>query len=173
MIIIFIFPLIVVLLMVWLITEKKIYGKIIGYLWLSLIGLFILSIIIHLLIDKKTLKKEDYYGQYIINRNYFSGKQSDWQYNNYRFEIRENDSIYFYVSEKEKILKIFRGTTKTTDPSLYMSERLIINMEQPTQHILTSNPTTYRGAWDFNLVFYSPKFNNVCFKKGKWKPIDN
>jgi hypothetical protein len=39
-------------------------------------------------------------------------------------------------------------------------------MEQPTHHIMTSNPTTYRSAWSFYLVFYSPKFNNVYFKKG-------
>ena len=59
---------------------------------------------------------------------------------------------------------------KTTTP--YSSARLIIEMEQPTHHIMTSNPTTYRSAWDFYLVFKSPKFYNVFFEKRKWKPIE-
>ncbi|MEP7265938.1 MAG: hypothetical protein ABI772_15650, partial [Bacteroidota bacterium] len=91
------------------------------------------------------------------------GKQSDWQYNNYRFEIKDNDSIYFYATDREKIIKTFRGIIKTTDSRQYKSARLIIIMEQPTHHILSGNPTTYRSAWNFNLVFYSSKFNNVFF----------
>jgi len=118
------------------------------------------------------LKKKDYYGEYIVNRDYFSGRQSDWQYDHFRFEIRENDSIYFYVTEKGKVVNTYRGIIKTTDPNQYISERLITNMEQPTYHILTSNPTTYRSFWSFNLVFYSSKFNNVYFKKGQWKPLN-
>jgi hypothetical protein len=46
-------------------------------------------------------------------------------------------------------------------------------MPQPTHHILSSNPTTYRYPWDFHLVFYSPKFNNLYFKKGEWEAIDS
>jgi len=46
-------------------------------------------------------------------------------------------------------------------------------MTQPTIHILASNPTTYRNAWNFYLVFNSPKFGNMFFKKGKWEEIEN
>lgn len=162
-------PLTGILLLAWWGTGNKIFGKIVGYFWLGLIGLFILGTIIRLLTDKKELEKKDYYGEYIVNRNYFPGKQADWQYDNFRFEIKENDSIYFHVTDKEKILKTYRGSITTTKP--YSSERLIIKMEQPTHHIMTSNPTTFRSAWSFYLVFYSPKFNNAYFKKGKWKPL--
>ncbi len=163
-------PLTGILLLTWLVTKNKIYGKIVGYFWLGLFGLFIFGTIIRLLTDKKELDKKDYYGEYIVNRNYFKGRQTDWQYDNFRFEIKENDSIYFYVTDNEKILKTYRGTITTTKP--YSSERLIINIEQPPHHIMTSNPTTYRSAWSFYLVFDSPKFNSVYFKKGKWKPLD-
>ena len=169
-VILFIFPLTIVLLLIWAITRKRIFGKILGYFWLSLLGLFCLGTIVRLLTDKMELKKSDYYGQYIVNRDYFPGKQADWQYNNFRFEIKENDAIYFHVTDKEKILKTYRGTITTTKP--FSSERLIIKMEQTTHHIMTSNPTTYRSAWSFYLVFYSPKFNNVYFKKGQWKALD-
>ena len=168
----FIFPLIIILVVIWAITRNKIIGKILRYFWLCLIVLFCIGALIKLLTDQKVLDKEDYYGEYIMNREYFQGRQSDWQYDNFRFEIKENDSIYFYLTNKEKILKTYRGKIRTTDPGKYNSDRLIINMEKPTHHILTSNPTTYRGAWSFYLVFQSPKFNNVYFKKGKWKPLD-
>ena len=121
---------------------------------------------------KTVLDKEDYYGQYIIDRNYFKWKQANWQYDNFRFEIKENDSLYFYITHKERVLKTYKGTIKTTDPSIYKSIRLSINMEQPTTHILKTDPTIYRSAWSFYLVFHSPKFNNVYFKKGQWKALD-
>lgn len=165
-------PLTGILLVIWLVTRKKIFGKTVGLIWLGISGLGLLSGTVQLLLTAKTeLKKKDYYGQYIVNRDYFSGKQADWQYENFRFEIKDNDSIYFYVTDKEKILKTYRGTIRTTMP--YSSERLILNMERPTHHIMSSDPTTYRSAWSFYLVFYSPKFNNIYFKKGQWKPLDN
>lgn len=163
-------PMTGILLIAWLLSRKLWIGKILGIIWLGIFGLSLLSGIVQWLTSKTELKKEDYYGEYVINRDYFKGEQTDWQYNHYRFEIKDEDSIFFYVTDKEKILKTFRGTIKTTTP--YSSARLIIKMEQPTHHILTSNPTTYRSAWDFYLVFKSPKFYNVFFEKGKWKPIE-
>ena len=140
-----------------------------GFIWLGIFGLVFLSGIIQWLNSKTELEKEDYHGEYIINGDYFEGDQTDWQYEHIRFEITEEDSLFFYVTDKEKILKTFRGTIKTTAP--YRSARLIIEMDEPTHHILSSNPTTYRSAWDLYLVFESPKFHNLFFEKGKWKPI--
>ena len=164
-------PSTIILLLIWLFTKKQIFGKTLGIIWLSIFGLALFSFIVQTLTAKKQLKKKDYYGQYIVDRDFFPGKQANWQYNNFRFEIKDNDSIYFYVTENAKILKTFRGVITTTQ--YYTSETLIINMQQPTHHIMTSNPTTYRSAWSFYLVFYSPKFNNVYFKKGQWTPIEN
>lgn len=162
-------PLTLILLSTWLITRKKIVGKTLGLIWTGVLCLVMISGTIQWLTAKTLLKKKDYYGEYIVNRNYFSGKQADWQYKNFRFEIKENDSIYFYVTDKEKILKTYKGTISTVKP--YNSERLKIHMEQPTHHILSSDPTIYRSSWSFYLVFNSPKFNNVYFKKGKWKSL--
>lgn len=164
-------PLTGILLLIWLFTKKKIFGNTVAQIWIGIFGLVLLSGIIKSLTVKTELKKKDYYGHYIVNRDYFPGKQADWQYENFRFEIKDNDSIYFYVTNKEKILKTYRGTITTTET--YYSERLIINMEKPSHHIMTSDPTTYRSAWSFYLVFNSPKFNNVYFKKGEWKPLEN
>jgi hypothetical protein len=163
-------PLTGIFLLIWLLTRKKIVGQTLGIIWIGIFGLILLSMLLQWLTAKTELKKKDYYGKYIVNRDYFRGRQTDWQYENFRFEIKENDSVFFYVTDKEKILKTYRGKIRTTNS--YDSERLILHMEQPTHHILASNPTTYRNAWNFYLVFYSPKFNNVFFKKGKWEPLD-
>ena len=161
-------PLTAILLLTWLLTRKLFIGKILGIIWLGIFGLFALSVTLQVLTANKKLKKKDYYGHYIIDRNFFRGKQADWQYDHFRFEIKENNTILFYVMDKEKILKTYNGTISTVNP--YGSERLIINMSQPTHHITSGNPTIYRSAWSFYLVLYSPKFNNLYFKKGNWKP---
>lgn len=163
-------PLTGILLIAWLQFKKNWIGKILGFIWLGIFGLALLSGIGQWLTSKTELDKKDYYGEYVVNRDYFKGEQTNWQYNHFRFEITDEDSIFFYVTDKAKILKTFRGSIKTTTP--YSSARLIIEMEQPTHHIMTSNPTTYRSAWDFYLVFKSPKFYNVFFEKRKWKPIE-
>jgi hypothetical protein len=165
-------PLTGILLIAWLLSRKRLVGKILGLIWLGIFGLILLSGVTRWLTSKKELSKGDYYGEYVINRDYFKGKQSDWQYNHFRFKITNQDSIFFYFTDKEKILKTYRGTIRTTDPKDYNSDRLIIEMEQPTHHILTGNPTTYRSAWSFYLVFNSPKFHNIFFKKEQWKPIE-
>ena len=165
-------PLTGILMVIWLCSRKLFVVKILGLIWLGVAGLVTLVTISIWSTSKTMLGKADYYGEYVINRNYFKGEQTDWQYNHFRFEIATNDSIIFYVTDKEKILKTYRGTIKTTDPRNYNSARLIIEMEEPKHHILASNPTTYRSAWDFYLVFKSPKFYNVFFEKRKWKPIE-
>ena len=145
-------------------------GKAILTISAVIIGFIFLISITSILTKKKILEKSDYYGEYTIDRNYFSGEQADWQYNNFRFEIKENDSIYFYKTKEKKILKTYKGKISTLKG--YSSERITIRMNMPTHHVLDSNPTIYREAWGFFLVFNSPKFNNMYFRKGKWKKIN-
>jgi hypothetical protein len=45
----------------------------------GVLGLVVLANLLSTLTTKKKLDKSDYYGEYIIDRNYFSGKQADWQ----------------------------------------------------------------------------------------------
>lgn len=115
------------------------------------------------------MSKEDYYGEYIIDRSYFPGHQADWQYNHYRFTISKEDEILFYITNGPIVIETLKGKIQCTPPNRYKSARIIIEMDEPRMHILESNPTTYRGIWDFVLVFHSNKFHNMYFKKGKWK----
>ncbi|WP_342644830.1 hypothetical protein [Mucilaginibacter sp. CSA2-8R] len=167
--IVILIPATALLLIIWAISRKRVFGKALGCLWMFVFVLGFLSVIFRGLFDKKNLNKNDYHGTYVINRSYFAGKQADWQYNHFRFEIKDNDSIYFYVTNEAKILKTYKGTVSTTTD--YASARLILNMEANTHHIMRQDPTAIRGAWSFTLAFRSPKFNNVYFKKGDWEPI--
>jgi hypothetical protein len=99
--ILFVVPLSAILLITWFITRKHHWGKIIGFLWLGLLAMVMLISGLNWILGKPNLEKDDYYGQYIVDP-IFPGKQADWQYNHFRFEIKDNDSIYFYVTEKEK-----------------------------------------------------------------------
>ena len=109
-----IFPLTVIFLVLWISSKKRVFGKILGLIWITILLLVFAQKICMWSTAKKILKKEDYYGEYIINRDYFPGKQANWQYDHYRFEIKENDSIFFYLTDREKILKTFRGRIATT-----------------------------------------------------------
>ena len=156
-------PLTFILLIGWLLTKKKIFGIIIGIIWLSIFGLVMLTHAIIWLNAPTSIKKKDYYGEYVVNRKYFRGSQADWQYDNFRFEIKDNVSIYFYVTNQAKIIKTYKG--KINIVKAINHERLTIEMDEPIHHILVDNPIISRKAWDFQLVFYSTKFHNVFLKK--------
>ena len=72
-----IFPLTIILIVIWAITRKKIVGKILGYFWLGLFGLFCLGVVIKLLTDQIVIDKVYYYGEYIVNRDYLHVCQYD------------------------------------------------------------------------------------------------
>ena len=71
-------PLTGILLIAWLLSRK---------LWIGIFGLALLSGIVQWLTSKTELDKEDYNGEYVVNRDYFEGEQTDWQYNHFRFCI--------------------------------------------------------------------------------------
>jgi hypothetical protein len=148
-----------------------ILGKALGIIWLFVFAFILFSVVTRPLSEKKVLTREDYHGEYIIDRSYFPGKQANWQYNNFHFVIKPNDSIYFYSTPRNSPAQVFKGQISTLAP--YGSARLMIHMPRPTNHILTTDPTVYREVWSFFLVFNSPKFGNMFFTKGKWEPKDD
>lgn len=153
----------ILLLVLWISLRKRIFGLILGGIWFII---FLLYVFNENPSEKMDLTKADYYGNYIIDRSFYPGPQAEWQYNHYRFYIRDNDSIYFYVTNKEKIIRTYIGNIYTVKP--FYSERIGFSMPYPTHHILSSAPTVYRTKTGFYLVFRSPRYGNVFFKKGNW-----
>jgi hypothetical protein len=160
----------VIIILIYNLTSNKVAKKVLVGLWFLPVIAVMTMFVIGQLNEKKVLKKVDYYGTYVIDRRFFKGKEADWQYNTFRFEITENDSIFFHVTDKERIISTYRGRIDVTKP--YSSARLLIDMPQPTHHVIASNPTIYRSAWNFYLVFHSQYYNNMYFRKGRWKPFN-
>ncbi|WP_201743856.1 hypothetical protein [Hymenobacter busanensis] len=161
------------LLLLTLVSRKVVYIKVLGWVWAGLIGLgallFATSQIMRPFTEKPLLTKADYYGSYVIDRTKFPGRQADWQYNTFRFTITSDDKLAFYVTRQDSVVKTYTGNVSTAKP--YSSERLVVRMEQPTHHILATNPTVYRIPSGFYLVFHSAKFGNVFFTKGEWESL--
>ena len=168
----FIFFLIVsiILFILKLIFKKKIFNTLNISWWIFFISIPFILMILSIFTSKKEIEKEDIVGNYIIDRTKCSGKQADWQYNHYRFKITENGKIYFYITNKEQIIRTIEGNVKYTHTGF--SPHLIIELEEPKFHILAENPTLYREIWSFYYVFESSKFGNMFFTKGNWKEID-
>ncbi|MCR5863314.1 hypothetical protein LRS05_14810 [Flavobacterium sp. J372] len=165
-----IFPTIVVLLILLAVTRKPIFGKAILAIVIGIFTLVIAASVVGFIFSKKKLDGSDFYGTYVIDRAFYPGKQADWQYNSFRFEIKKNDSVYFYHTDGNKILKVHKGIAEIRDYG-YGSARIAIKMSRPTHHIVADYPTIYRRTWDLYMVLHSEKFNNVFFKKGDWEPI--
>lgn len=159
----------ILLLIVWLFTKSKIIGKLLLYGYLSLFTLVLVGIIAKFFTEKKELSRDDIYGTYVIDRSKFSGKQADWQYNHYRFRISKDNKFYFYVTDQARVIKTYQGFINFKEDYVY--PRLVIQLPNQHHHIMEEAPTLYRNVFSFYYVFNSPKFGNVFFTKGNWKPI--
>lgn len=119
-----------------------------------------------------TLDADDFYGDYIVDRSYFPGPEADWQYNHCRFTITTDNKIYLKITDKNRHIKTFEGKVKINKGS--KSAWLSVKMND-YNHIIgkdyNGTPRINRSPFHFHLVFKSPWYHNMYFKKGKWKPL--
>lgn len=165
-------PIFITLCLLWLyqLTKNKTFKFSAFGIWI-LIGLFFITgFFFSLLNSKMEVTKEDFYGTYVVDRNYFKGENADWQYNHYRFEITNDDELNLYITDESKVLKVYKRKIEFKEG--IASPHLKIINENPN-FILESEPTLYRNSWDFYLVFKTKPYSNMYFKKGEWKPINN
>ena len=118
---------------------------------------------------KMGVDRSDIYGSYVIDRSKFPGRNAEWQYRRYRFEIIEPDVFKFYKTYDGKVTKTYTGKVEFT---LDNRPHIILHMQYPdgdTCHVLRENPTLYREPFSFYYVFESPLYGNMFFTKGKYK----
>ena len=158
----------ILILIFYLIFKRKIFLKIIVVLWISIILLFISGSIFN---SKKEIQTKDIYGEYVIDRNKFSGKNADWQYNHYKFEIKNNHEFIFYrLNDHGKVVNQNKGKIEIIEG--FASPRIRIIELVNEDRLIEEEPTLYREIWNFYYVFKTEKFGNMFFKKGKWKYLD-
>lgn len=158
------------LLLVSHLTKRKIFIKLSVGIWILVVLLSLIIILSNFLNSKTNVEKNDYYGIYIIDKNKFKGENADWQYSHYRFEITKDDELNLYVTDKDKVLKIYKRRIEFKEGGA--SPHLKIINDNPN-FILESEPTLYRNSWDFYLVFKTKPYSDMFFKKGEWKPTNN
>ncbi|HEX8428137.1 hypothetical protein [Hymenobacter sp.] len=162
-------PFTVILIAAWILTGESIFGKVLGLTWISVFGLVVLSGLVRVFMSTD-IERGDIYGNYVIDRTKCPGKQADWQYNHFRFEITKRNKLFFYETEQEEVIKTYSGTVSFIE--YYRNPHIVLHTSIPTHHIISDNPTLYTNTRVFYYVFHSPKFGDVFFKKGKWEPIE-
>jgi len=174
----FLIPFSIVVFIIWILTYLKWKSHLVLYflisVWVIFIGLILLVSISGPYRSSMSLLKEDIYGEYVIDRTKFAGKQAEWQYEHFRFELTEEDQMIF----KEKI---YDGYWKSDTVNItfssgyyddhlseYCNQKIRIQSDSTNHHIIHDNPTLFRKRKHFYYVFDSEKFDNVFFIKKKW-----
>lgn len=141
--------------------------KLFVYTISSLIAGIIIAFVIEPISRKMKVDQTNIYGEYIIDRSKYPGRQADWQYNSFKFELRSNHKLYFYEMENGQV-------TKMSIIPIYfcIPNHLVLVKDSTNHHIVSDNPTLYRETFSFYYVFKSSKFGNVFFKRGCWKKLD-
>ncbi|RYY06468.1 MAG: hypothetical protein EOP43_06255 [Sphingobacteriaceae bacterium] len=134
-------------------------------LWVLTILLFILSTIATNFRTPIRLTKTDIVGNYRIDTTFFKGKNAKWQYDHYRFTITPTDSIYFYMTHNNTILKTIKGKLKyfSGPPDLWVVQG------DTSYHLIKYPPTLFRGYKKFYYVFHSDFYGNMFFRKEQIK----
>lgn len=172
-------PLSGLLLITWLFTYLK-WKK--HYALYALISLWVFFIsgtsLFHFaepLLKPMIVSQQDIYGTYVIDRDKFPGRQSDWQYENFRFKITPDDRMIFESRvygdywKTETVQVSYSTGYFNLDKEEYCNKKIRIHSDSTNHHIIRDNPTLYRKRFNrFYYVFNSKKFGNVFFKKGKW-----
>jgi len=169
-----------VLLFTWILTYLKWKNHYALFILLAIWVLFILGTGLLWFIEPyfrpMILTQKDIIGNYVIDKDKFPGKQADWQYENFRFTITDNDELIFESRIYENNWKV--DTIKVSyssgyydiDKKEYCNRKLRVHSDSTSHHIIRDNPTLYRQSFKgFYYVFESEKFGNVFFKKGQWK----
>jgi hypothetical protein len=109
----------------------------------------------------------DIYGEYVIDRGMFPGKNADWQYQTYRFEITKADELKLHQLRDGQVVAIHQVPVEMLER--YSNTRLkLLGGEVPRHHMLRNSPLMVRRPWSFYYVFNSPHYGNMYFEKKKW-----
>ena len=158
------FPLLLfvtVLLVYFTKTNNKIALKVLSLICVLAILIIVITFIGNRYRTPIRLTAHKIIGEYRIDKNFYPGKNADWQYDHYRFTITKTDSIYFYVTNKDTVLQAFKGKIKYSigPPDLW-----IIQIDSSHQ-IIKHPPTLYRSHKKFYYVFKSDLYGNMFFRK--------
>lgn len=159
------FPLLILttlgLLTYFLITKKKAVLKILSVAWLLIIVVIATRLIANHYQTPIRLTKADIIGEYRIDTNHFNGINANWQHSHYKFIITATDSIIFYETNKDIIIRTFKEkiTYSPGPPDLWRVQ------SDTAFHVIRYPPTLFRGHNKFYYVFVSERYGNMFFRR--------
>jgi hypothetical protein len=169
-------PTIGIFLLTWIVTYLKWKKHTALFILMGIWGMFIFLTGIFWILETFSrpmiLTQKDIIGNYVIDKSKFPGKQADWQYENFKFTITENEELIFKSRIYDNIWK--SDTVKISystgyydlDKEEYCNRKIRIDSDSTSHHIISDNPTLFRQNFGkFYYVFESEKFGNVFFKK--------
>lgn len=133
----------------------------------GIVLLVLFSAIFNYLAKPMKLDADDYYGEYVIDKSIFPGKNSEWQYNHFRLEIKYNGDVLLHTLGGNKKMKVYKGNFYIDDNK--PSATIRFEMSKPTSHVMIYQPKVYRSAWGFTLVMKSTKYHHMYFKKKSFR----
>ena len=149
--------------------KKYAFIKVVFGVFFGLLATLYFTVVIYNFFTKPIqVDKDDVYGDYIIDRRKYPGENAEWQYHHYRFTITETDSIYFYVTDKNRIVRTYKGPVDISSRGVIVPF-IDYPMGFSKYHVLNDNPTLYRNPFSFYYVFKSPLYGNMFFIKGEYK----
>lgn len=127
----------------------------------TVILLFVISIVKRRNEQPIPLSKKDIIGNYRIDKHFYPGRNTNWQYDHFRFTITSTDSIYFFITRKDTVIKIMKQKLVYFGgpPDLWRIEG------DSLHHIIKHPPVLYRGHKKFYYVFHSAHYGNIFFRK--------
>ncbi len=146
-------------------TKKKIFLKLFFGFWGFVILLFCILSIIGFINSKTEVDKKDIYGTYVIDKEMFKGKNADWQYEHFSFEITKNNDFIFYEYNNNRVKSVHKGKVDFVEG--YTSPHIRIVDLKPDHQVVEKEPLLVRNKWNFYYVFKSKKFGNMFFIKKK------
>lgn len=173
-------PVSTLLILTWIFTYAKQKKHHALFFLIGIWAVFIIGIVL-LWIAEPYLKpmivtKQDIIGTYVIDKEQFPGEHADWQYDNFKFTITENDELIFQsriygnVWKSDTLNVSYSTGYYDLNKKEYCNIKIRIHADSTSHHIIRDNPTLYRQKFKrFYYVFESEKFGNVFFKKGKWQ----
>lgn len=134
---------------------------------LGIVLLILISTIANYLAKPMHLDSDDYYGEYVIDKSIFPGKNSEWQYKHFRLEIKYNGDVLLHTLGGDKKIKVYKGKVQIDGSK--PSATIRFDMNKPTSHVMRYQPKVYRSAWGFTLVMKSTKYHHMYFKKKSFR----
>lgn len=148
------------------------YGKQPRFGILYLLTLFTLPFVLFGLSEfakDMEVRESDIIGTYVIDKDYFSGPEADWQYNKYSFTIDRQQNFTFTECNLDGSIRKRCRLPISYNYNYATSDHLRLPRGcDSCHHVLSTSPTLWRHWWSFTYVFTSPHYGNMYFRKLRW-----